>query len=50
MTLTGERMPVAGGFWNNGSLAGVFFWHLSSSRSYASSSIGFRSAFCDLST
>lgn len=50
MTLTGERMPFAGGDWYNGTNAGVFNWNLDYSRSYATSAIGFRSAFCDLST
>ena len=38
-------MPVAGGAWNYGSHAGVFYWDLDNSRSYADSGIGFRSAF-----
>jgi len=41
----GERLPIRGGHWHNGSYAGVFALHLHSARSNASSSIGFRPAF-----
>jgi len=40
-----ERVPYRGGFWSFGSIAGVFFLNLGFGRSYASSGIGFRSAF-----
>lgn len=40
-----ERFPVRGGSWGNGTAAGVFYTHLNGSRSFVSSSIGFRSAF-----
>ena len=44
----GERLPICGGYWNYGSGAGVFCVNLNSARSYSGSSIGFRSAFCEL--
>ena len=49
MTLAGERMPLAGGYWYDAAGAGVFRWALYNSRSGADGIIGFRSAFCDLS-
>lgn len=44
----GERLPLGGGGWNHGSSAGVFNVNLYHPRSYSSSGIGFRSAFCNL--
>lgn len=44
----GERLPFCGGGWNYGADAGVFGLYLHHPRSYASWSIGFRSAFVDL--
>ena len=41
----GERLPIAGGSWHNGALAGVFALNLLNARSNSSSNIGFRSAF-----
>ena len=41
----GERLPVAGGLWNGGDLAGVFGLDLHIARSGSEGSIGFRSAF-----
>jgi len=43
--LTGERLPICGGDWGNPSSAGVFSVYLNYPRSYASSHLGFRSAF-----
>ena len=40
-----ERCPLRGGYWHYTSRAGVFCLDLSDARSYASNSIGFRSAF-----
>ena len=44
----GERLPICGGRWNAGAVAGVFSVHLTNPRSYSNSYIGFRSAFVDL--
>ncbi len=41
----GERLPIRGGSWGNGSIAGLFALHLNNPRSYAISSIGSRPAF-----
>jgi hypothetical protein len=41
----GERLPVCGGYWYNGSYAGVFYLYLSGTRSDSSGGIGFRSAY-----
>lgn len=41
----GERLPLAGGSWDNGSRAGVFALYVNSRRSDASGNIGFRSAY-----
>ena len=46
--LTGERLPVCGGYWRSGAGAGVFYVSLYNSRSNSRSSVGFRSAYCDL--
>lgn len=48
INLTGERLPVCGGHWRNGSAAGVFRVNLPNLRSSSFSGIGFRSAYCDL--
>lgn len=47
-TMSGERLPLCGGTWNNTSRAGVFGVNLSNERSSASDGIGFRSAYCKL--
>lgn len=45
---SGERLPLCGGGWNHGSLAGVFNVDLSNPRSISYSIVGFRSAYyCD---
>lgn len=44
----GERLPVCGGNWNNGALAGVFSVSLGGPRSNSYDDLGFRSAFCEL--
>ena len=41
----GERLPIRGGGWYNGTNAGVFALNLSDLRSYANGDIGFRVAF-----
>ena len=41
----GERLPLRGGSWAYGSLAGVFFLYLLNPRSFVSTYFGFRSAF-----
>ena len=41
----GERLPVAGGCWDFGALAGVFGLGLGDARSYSDGGVGFRSAF-----
>ena len=48
MNNSGERLPVCGGGWYNTSDAGVFLMRLRNPRSYSSTSIGFRSAYCEL--
>ncbi|GHV18944.1 hypothetical protein FACS189425_08800 [Clostridia bacterium] len=48
LNMTGERLPSRGGGWYDGASAGVFALGLDSARSYVSSYIGFRAAFCDL--
>jgi hypothetical protein len=45
MDNTGERFPLRGGGWYNGSIAGVFDTYLAYPRSYSSADVGFRSAF-----
>ena len=42
---SGERLPLCGGYWGNGAMAGVFNVYLSRPRSNSNSNIGFRSAF-----
>lgn len=44
----GERVPLRGGDWFNGSRAGVFALYLGYARTISSGSIGFRAAFCSL--
>ena len=41
----GERLPVAGGGWGDGAIAGVFYLNLGNARSYSNRDLGFRSAF-----
>lgn len=41
----GERLPIAGGGWGDGTNAGVFNLYLSIARSYSNGYVGFRSAF-----
>lgn len=48
MNNSGERLPFCGGGWNNTSGAGVFDVGLSLPRSYSSTDVGFRSAYCEL--
>ena len=45
---TGERVPLFGGDWGNGSSAGVFALSLSGLRSISNNSVGFRSAYAFL--
>lgn len=44
----GERLPLAGGSWNSGSSAGVFYVDLRHPRSASHWALGFRSAYCEL--
>jgi sulfatase modifying factor 1 len=46
--LSGERLPVRGGYWRSTSGAGVFSVHLLNPRSFVYTFIGFRSAFVNL--
>ena len=48
MNNSGERLPICGGGWNYTSGAGVFNVGLGHPRSYSDTSIGFRSAYCEL--
>lgn len=48
MNNSGERLPSCGGSWFDASSAGVFYVGLYIPRSSSSSSIGFRSAYCEL--
>lgn len=48
MNNSGERLPFCGGYWNDTSNAGVFSVYLSYPRSGSDTSIGFRSAYCEL--
>lgn len=45
VTLTGEMVPIRGGSWSNGALAGVFALHLTYARSSSPASFGARPAF-----
>lgn len=47
-TMTGERLPLRGGRWNNAAEAGVFSLLLSNVRTYTSVTIGARPAFVNL--
>ena len=44
----GERLPIAGGTWNNGASAGVFALNLNNPRSNRNSNIGARPDFASL--
>ena len=48
MNNTGERLPLCGGHWSHGALAGVFRVNLNLPRSNSYGSIGFRSAYVEL--
>ena len=41
----GERLPIAGGSWDSGADAGVFYLNLLNARSSSHGPVGFRSAF-----
>lgn len=48
MNNSGERLPICGGGWYSASGAGVFYVYLAYPRSSSYTSIGFRSAYCEL--
>lgn len=48
MNNSGERLPICGGSWGSTSNAGVFNVDLSNPRSHSGTSIGVRSAYCEL--
>lgn len=48
MNNVGERLPLCGGRWGNGSNAGVFYVYLHYPRSNSYSDLGFRSAYVEL--
>lgn len=48
MNNSGERLPICGGGWANTSYAGVFSVNLRNLRSNSYTSLGFRSAYCEL--
>lgn len=48
MNNSGERLPRCGGYWSSTSGAGVFRVNLHLPRSDSGTSIGFRSAYCEL--
>lgn len=48
MNNSGERLPICGGRWNSTSGAGVFYVSLDVPRSGSFTSVGFRSAYCEL--
>lgn len=48
MNNSGERLPLCGGRWGSTSNAGVFYVNLDYPRSYSSTGVGFRSAYCEL--
>ena len=48
VTLAGERVPDCGGYWYNAGGAGVFCVYLYLTRGISDTSVGFRSAYCDL--
>ena len=45
LNVTGERVPLRGGVWDNAAVAGVFALYLDLARSYSSASVGARPAF-----
>ena len=48
LNTSGERLPRCGGYWGGTSYAGVFYVSLDFLRSSSYTSIGFRSAYCEL--
>ena len=48
MNNSGERLPICGGYWSNGSNAGVFNVSLDNPRSISNHVVGFRSAYVEL--
>lgn len=48
MNNSGERLPLCGGGWLSASRAGVFSVYLNNPRSISDTSVGFRSAYCEL--
>lgn len=40
-----ERFPYRGGYWDNGTYAGVFYANFNNARAYSGTNLGFRSAF-----
>ena len=48
MNNAGERLPIAGGYWNLGANAGVFDLRLNNARSNSYGGVGFRSAYVEL--
>lgn len=48
LNTSGERLPICGGGWSSTSDAGVFAVYLDSPRSDSGTSVGFRSAYCEL--
>lgn len=48
MNNAGERLPIAGGRWDSGASAGVFYLNLHPARSSSDGRIGFRSAYVEL--
>lgn len=48
MNNSGERLPIGGGGWSGTPYAGGFYVNLNYPRSYSNTSIGFRSAYCEL--
>lgn len=48
MNNAGERLPIAGGYWNRGARAGVFGLSLFCPRSDSGGNVGFRSAYVEL--
>lgn len=48
MNNSGERLPICGGGWYSTSNAGVSYVNLRNPRSNSNTSVGFRSAYCEL--
>lgn len=48
VNMTGERLPICGGYWLSAGSAGVFYVDLGNLRTGAYGAFGFRSAFCEL--